>query len=159
LTTTVLLLEQTGSSDIERRLQCDAEAHRLVCLDPLRRLEEQTRNRASRQQARSNQAVRELEQQRDTIARQQACSNPAVREQEQLLDRIAHQSARSDPQYRAQEQQINNTSRQQVSASRIPCLLALNYQPEHFDTTTNVGTLSVECVHCGALKFPGKLKH
>ena len=32
--------------------------------------------------------------------------------------------------------------------------MALNYHPDNFSYTTHVGTLSVECTHCGALKFP-----
>jgi len=48
--TTTVSLEQTGSSDKERRQQRDAEAHQLARLDPHRRLEEQTRDRAFRQQ-------------------------------------------------------------------------------------------------------------
>ena len=51
---------------------------------------------------------------------------------------------------------MNNTRRQQVSASRLPSLMAINYQPATFYNTTDIGTLSVECSHCGALKFPGE---
>ena len=67
-------------------------------------------------------------------------------------------SSRTQPSvnYRAQEQQMNNTRRQQVNANRLPSLIARSYQPENFHYTTNVGMLSVECSHCGALKFPGE---
>ena len=43
--------------------------------------------------------------------------------------------------------------RQQVSAYS---LVALNYQPDNFHHTTDVGVLSVKCSYCGALKFPGE---
>ena len=48
---------------------------------------------------------------------------------------------------------MNNAHQQQVSASRLPSLMALNYQPDNFHNTIDVGTLSVECSHCRALKF------
>ena len=38
---------------------------------------------------------------------------------------------------------MNNTRRQQVSASRLPSLIAINYQPDTFYNTTDIGTLSV----------------
>ena len=62
--------------------------------------------------------------------------------------------ARSDPQYRAQETQSNNTRRQQVRNGRLASFRALNYNADDFYNTTNVGTLSVECSNCGAIKFP-----
>jgi len=34
--------------------------------------------------------------------------------------------------------------------------MALNYQPGNFCSTIDLGTLSVECLHCGALKFSGE---
>ena len=49
---------------------------------------------------------------------------------------------------------MNSIHRQEVSASRVPSLVALTYQPDNFHCTTDVGTLSVECSHSGALKFP-----
>ena len=32
----------------------------------------------------------------------------------------------------------------------------LNYQPDNFHGSTDVGTLNVECLYCGAFKFPGE---
>ena len=51
---------------------------------------------------------------------------------------------------------MNNTLQHQVSVSRLPSLMVLNYQPDNFHNTIDIGTLSVECSHCGALKFPGE---
>ena len=111
------------------------EAHRLACPDSKRRIEEQQHYTAAHRQARQDHATRREEQQRNTAA---------------------HQLARADPQYRAHEQQTSNARRQQVSTSRLPSLMALNYHPDNFSYTAYVGTLSVECSHCGALKFPGE---
>ena len=73
--------------------------------------------------------------------------------EEQQRNLLQHREARSDQEYRTQEQQINNARRQQVRAGRQANLRALNYQADNFVNTTNVGTLSVECQKCGALKF------
>ena len=62
--------------------------------------------------------------------------------------------ARSNPQYRTQEQQINNARCQQVCDSRQASFRALNYNADDFHNTTNAGTLTVECLNCGAIKFP-----
>ena len=106
----------------------DTEAHRRVRIDnPHRRTKEQVRNTAAHQVSRENPDLRRAEQQRD---------------------------ARSDPQYRAQEQQNNNTRRQQVRDGRQASFRALNYNANDFCNTTNVGTLSVKCSNCGAIKFP-----
>ena len=51
---------------------------------------------------------------------------------------------------------MNNMRRQQVSANRIPSLVALNYQPDNYHRSTDVGAFSVKCSYCGALKFPGE---
>ena len=51
------------------------------------------------------------------------------------------------------EQQANTARRQQVRASTHPSFRGLNYQPHNFFNATDVGTLSVECTYCGALKF------
>ena len=40
-----------------------------------------------------------------------------------------------------------------MRSSRQASLRALSYQPEHFYSTTDIGTLSLECSSCGALKF------
>ena len=64
-----------------------------------------------------------------------------------------HREARSDPQYQAREQQINNTRRQQVRSSRQASLRALQYQPQNFYNTTDIGTMSLQCSNCSALKF------
>ena len=121
----------------ERRLmeqERDTEAHRRVRIDnPHRRTEEQVRNTAAHQVSRENPDLRRAEQQRDLLQ---------------------HRVARSDPQYRAQEQQNNNTRRQQVRDGRQASFRALNYNANDFCNTTNVGTLSLECSNCGAIKFP-----
>ena len=98
------------------------------------------------------------EQQRDTAARRLAREDPVTRREEQQQDTASHQQARADPLYRALEQQANTARRQQVHASTHPSFRGLNYQPHSFFNTTDVGTLSVECTHCGALKFPQETK-
>ena len=80
--------------------------------------------------------------------------DPATRREEQQQNTAAHQESRADPRYKAQEQQANTTRRQQVRASTHPSFRGFNYQPHNFFNTTDVGALSVECAHCGALKFP-----
>ena len=133
----------------------DTAAHQRVRLDPDRRAEEQERNTAAHRQIRvENTQRRQLEQERDTAAHRLSRENPDIRRQEQQRDRLQHRIARSDPQYRTQEQQINNARRQQVRDSRQASFRALNYNAEDFHNTTNVGTLSVECSKCGAIKFP-----
>ena len=159
----------------ERRLR-NTEARRIAHLDPQRRQEEQIRDSAARRRLRLEDAQRRQEEQaRDTAARQrvrledperrqeeQARDTPAhrlVREdpirrmEEQQQNMLQHREARSDQGYRTQEQQINNARRQQVRAGRQANFRALNYHPDNFFSTTNVGLLSVECQKCGALKF------
>ena len=149
---------QARADPVARELeqQQNTAAKRQARADPVVREHEQQRDTAARRQARADPVVREQEQQRDTAARRQARADPVVRQEEQQLNTVAHQHARADPQYRAQEQQISNTHRQQVSASRVPSLMALNYQPQNFCNTVDIGTLSIQCSHCGALKFPGE---
>ena len=48
---------------------------------------------------------------------------------------------------------MNTMRRQQVRSGRQASFRALNYQPENFYSTTDVGTLSIHCSNCGALKF------
>ena len=59
----------------------------------------------------------------------------------------------ADPHYRAHELQTSNARHQQIVSVDY---LALKYIPDNFSYTTYVGMLSVECSHCGALKFPGE---
>ena len=117
----------------QRRRQRDAEAHRVARQDEERRSQERIHDAAARQLARED---------------------PVTRREEQQQDTASHQQARVDPLYRALEQQANTARRQQVRASTHPSFRGLNYQPHNFFNTTDVGTLSVECTHCGALKFP-----
>ena len=79
--------------------------------------------------------------------------NPVQRMEEQQQDLLHHREDRSDPDYQACELQINNVCRQQVRSSRQASLRALNYQPDNFNNTTDMGTLSLRCSDCGALKF------
>ena len=79
----------------------------------------------------------------DIIAHRVARENPVRRIEEQQRDRNHHREARSDPEHRAIEQHINNVCRQQVRGSRQPTFRALNYQPENFYSTTDVGTLII----------------
>ena len=51
------------------------------------------------------------------------------------------------------EQQTNTTRRQQVRGTRQPSFRGLHYEPANFLNTTDIGTLSVQCSDCGALKF------
>ena len=81
------------------------------------------------------------------------CENPVRRMEEQQRDLLHHREMRSDPEYRAHEQQINNIRTQQVCGNREASFRALNYQPENFYNTTDVGTLSSQCLNCGAIKF------
>ena len=82
-----------------------------------------------------------------------ARENPDQRIEERQWDLLHHRVARSDPDYQAREQHINNMRRQQVRGSRQASLRALNYQSDSFNNTTDVGTLSIQCSNCGALKF------
>ena len=82
-----------------------------------------------------------------------ARENPVQRMEEQQRDLLQHREARSDPEYQACEQHINNMRRQQMRSSRQASFRALNYRPEHFYNTTDIGTLSLQCSNCGALKF------
>ena len=149
---------QVRQDNPDRRLleqERDTAAHRRVRLNPNRRAEEQERNTAAHRQIRvENTQRRQLEQERNTAAHRVSRENPDIRRQEQQRDLIQHRVARSDPQYRAQEQQINNARRQEVRDRRQPSFRALNYNADDFYNTTNVGTLSVECSNCGAIKFP-----
>ena len=98
--------------------------------------------------------VRTQPPEKNNSAIQLAREDPATRREEQQQNIAAHQESRADPRYRAQEQQANTTRRQQVRASTHPSFRGFNYQPHNFFNTTDVGALSVECTHCGALKFP-----
>ena len=60
-----------------------------------------------------------------------------IRDEQQRYT-TTHQLARADPHYQALS------------------LMALKYHPDTSCYTTNVGTLSVECAHYEALKFPGE---
>jgi len=57
-----------------------------------------------------------------------------------------------------QEQQASTTRRQQVRASIHPSFRGINYQLHSFFNTTDVGILTVKCIHCGALKFPEEME-
>ena len=160
------MLEQQRDTAAHRRVRLNpgrraeeqernTAAHQQVRLDPDRRAEEQERNTAAHRQIRvENTQRRQFEQERDTAAHRVSRENPDIRRQEQQRDLLQHRMARSDAQYRAQEQQISNARRQQVRDSRQPSFRALNYNAGDFYNTTNVGTLSVECSNCGAIKFP-----
>ena len=134
----------------------DTAARREARLDPVTRSEEQQRDTAARSEARLDPVTRSEEQQRDAAARRDARLEPTTRREERQHDQPQHQLARADPLYRAQEQQMENTERHQVHASTHPSFRGLNYQPHNFFSTTDVGTLSIECSHCDALKFPGE---
>ena len=82
-----------------------------------------------------------------------AHENPAHRIEEQQQDLLHHREARYDPEYRVREQHMNTMRRQQVHSSRQASFRALQYQPDNFYNTTDVGTLSSQCSSCGALKF------
>ena len=103
--------------------------------------------------SRADPAVRQENKQRDTASYQLTSQDPATR---RGRNTATHQLARADSQCQAQEQQMNNARQYQVSVSRLPSLMVLNYQPDNFHNTIDIGTLSVECSHCGALKFPGE---
>ena len=142
----------------QRRLleqERDTAAHRWVRLEnPIRRTEEQERDTAAHRRVRLNNLHQRTEEQiRNTAAHRVSRENPDIRRQEQQRDLQQHRVARSDPQYRAQEQ-INNARRQQVRDSRQASFRALNYNADSFYNTTDVGTLSVQCSNCGAIKFP-----
>ena len=87
------------------------------------------------------------------IAHRVARRNPAVRMLEHQRDLQHHQEARSDPEYRISEQMTNNRRRQQVLHSRDASFRALNYEPDTFHNTTDIGSMSWQCSNCGALKF------
>ena len=82
-----------------------------------------------------------------------ACENHVQRIEEQQWDMQRHREARSHPEYQETEQHLRNMRRQQVHGSRQPTIRALQYQSDHFYNTTDVGTLSIKCSHCDALKF------
>ena len=82
-----------------------------------------------------------------------AQENPVQRMEEQQRDLLQHREARFDPEYQAQVLHINSMSRQQVHSSRQTSVMAINYQPEHFYNTTDIGTLSLQCSNYDALKF------
>ena len=88
-----------------------------------------------------------------STAHRVARENPVQRIAEQQRDTAHHRQARSDPDYQLHEQQMSNIRRQQVRNSRVASFRALHYEPENFYNTTHIGTLSVNCLHCGALKF------
>ena len=161
--------------DPERRheeQQRDTAAHRRIRQeDPERRHEEQQRDTAAHQRIRlENPERRHEEQERNTIGNSKLCvivyiysdiiahrvarENPVQRLEEQQRDLLHHREARSDPDYQAHEQHINNVRRQQVrSSSRQASFRALHYQPNNFYNTTDIGTVSLRCSNCGALKF------
>ena len=86
------------------------------------------------------------------VAHRVVRENPVRRMEEQQQDLLHHREMRSDPEYQANEQQVNNIQRQ-VRGNREASFRALNYQPENFYNTTDIGTLSSQCLHCGAIKF------
>jgi len=98
---------------------------------------------------------RQEEQCRDTTMRSETRLDPTRRQEEQERNTTAHQISRADPEYHTAEQQMATACRQQVSASICPSFRALSYEPYNFLNVTDVGGLSVECTHCGALKFEG----
>ena len=87
------------------------------------------------------------------IAHREAREDPAQRYEEQQRDLQHHRNTRSDPESRAREHQQNNARRQQIRSGRLPSFRALHYQPDNFYNTTDIGTLSLQCLNCGALKF------
>ena len=89
----------------------------------------------------------------DIIAHRVAGANPVQRMEEQQRDLLQHREARSDPEYQACEQHKNNMRRQQVRNSRQASFRAQSHQPENFYNTTDIGTLSIQCINCGALNF------
>ena len=89
----------------------------------------------------------------DIIAHRVTRENPVQRMEEQQWDLLQRRRARSDPEYQTREQHINNVRRQQVHSNRQASFRALSYQPEQFYNTTDIGTLSLQCSNCGALKF------
>ena len=93
-----------------------------------------------------------------TIAHRVARENPVHRMEEQQRDLLHHREARSDPEYRAHEQQISNVRRQQVLGSRQASFRALHHQADNFYNITDVGTLSIQCTNCGALKFDKEIE-
>ena len=138
----------------ERRRDRNTEARRNARLDPERRQEERIRDLVARRRLRQEDPERRQEEQvRNTEAHRIAREDPIRRMEERQQNTLQHREARSDPEYRAQEQQINNTRRQQVRQGRQANFRALNYHPDNFLNTTNVGLLSVECQKCGALKI------
>ena len=89
----------------------------------------------------------------DIITHRAAHENPVQRIEEQQWDLQHHREARSHPEYQAPEQQLRSMCSQEVRDSRQPTFRAQQYQSEHFYNTTDVGTLSVQCSRCDALKF------
>jgi len=166
--------------DPERRQEeqgRNTEAHRRVRLEnPERRRQEQDQNTEAHRRLRLEDTERrQEEQERDTIgtysklsmvlhsniiygdtdniAHRVARENPVRRLEEQQRDLLHRREARSNPEYQIQEQQMNNMQRQQVRGSRQASFRALHYQPDNFYNITDVGTLSIQCTNCGALKF------
>ena len=82
-----------------------------------------------------------------------AREDPAQQYEEQQRDLQHHRDTRADPESRAREHQLNNVRRQQIRSGRQPSFRALHYQPDNFCNTTDIGTLSLQCSNCGALKF------
>ena len=101
---------------------------------------------------------RQEEQSRNTAVRRETRRDSARRQEEQERNIAVHQVSRADPEYCTAEQQTATARWQQVSASTHPTcsFRALSYEPHNFLNMTDVGGLSVECTHCGALKFEGK---
>ena len=124
--------------------------------DPVRRHQERLRDSLRRQRHSSSSYSRNDRQERrrlcNTEERQTSRLDPE-RRTEQERDTAARRLSRQDPHRRIEEQQINN-AQCQVRGSRLASLRALNYEADNFHNTTNVGTLNVECLNCGAIKFP-----
>ena len=89
----------------------------------------------------------------NTIAHRAAREDPAQRYEEQQRDLQHHRDTRSDPESRAREHQLNNVRRQQIRSGKQPSFRALHYRPDNFCNATDIGTLSLQCSNCGALKF------
>ena len=99
------------------RRECDAEAHRSACRDPVRRQQEQERNTAARRRVRLEDPERRREEQdRDTAARRQVrMEDTERRTEEQQRDTAARRQARmEDMERRTEEQQRDTASRWQV---------------------------------------------
>ena len=70
---------------------------------------------------------------------------------ELLHDTSARRDSRVNSQYCTREH-----PKQQVCTCPQLSFSGCNYQPDSIDNTTDVGTLTVQCIYCGALKFEGE---